>query len=262
MRPLQISAALALALAPALAGAAPGSQPSQPADLSKQVEAAQGGARYDQQAAVRADVELFFGGKPRLSGRMIFDRGVGKSRIEMKSGATLVFDGEKAWVSPQSAEVQRARFSLLTWPYFMAAPFKLNDPGVHLKPAGQMPLVKGGPARPVTRMTFDSGVGDTPDDWYVLYTDDQGRLEAMSYIVTFGKSKEKAEAEPHAIRYHDFKTVDGVTFATRWTFHNWSEKDGIYGEPLGEARLSNIGFVPFDAAQFTAPKDAREDKMP
>ena len=50
-----------------------------------------------------------------------------------------------------------------------------------------------------TKISFDAGVGDAPDDWYIAFTDDQGRMDALGYIVTYSKSQEEAEARP---QYH------------------------------------------------------------
>ncbi|MFN3202040.1 MAG: hypothetical protein ACE366_26780 [Bradymonadia bacterium] len=274
---LRIMMLLGIALTPTpILAQAPGSQPSPTSQPSSQpssqpaaqnafaapIARAHGAAVYASKAAVQADIELTFGGKPRLKGTMRFDRALSKSRIETHDGVIMVFDGEKAWISPKENPRKKVRFALLTWPYFMVAPFKLADPGVKIAEAGQMPLMAGGAPQSVLKMTFAAGIGDTPDDWYILYTDDKKQMKAMSYIVTYGTKAEKAESEPHAIQYHDFTTVDGVVFATRWTFHHWSERQGVHGAPLGEARLSNISFVPANIQDFTAPERSREDTLP
>jgi hypothetical protein len=101
-------------------------------------------------------------------------------------------------VAPASAKLERARFHLLTWPYFAALPMKLADPGAHLQLLGERSL--RGKVYQAVRLTFDPGVGDTPEDWYVLYRDpSSGRLAAAAYIVTYGKSATAASKEPHAI---------------------------------------------------------------
>ena len=52
-------------------------------------------------------------------------------------------------------------------------------------------------------MTFDRGIGDAPDDWYVVYKDNNSDLlAALVYIVTGGgTSVEVAEEDPHTITY-------------------------------------------------------------
>jgi hypothetical protein len=85
----------------------------------------------------------------------------------------------------------------------------------------------------------------------------------MSYIVTYGgKSVAEAEKETHAIVYEDFMTVSGVTLATRWSFYNWSQQAGVYGDPIAEGTVSNLRFVGLDEQDFSRPFDAKEDPHP
>ena len=79
----------------------------------------------------------------------------------------------------------------------------------------------------------------------------------MWYIVTFGKTIEKAEAEPHAIVYSDYKTVKGIPLATNWKFYNWTQEKGIEGTPIGEATLSNFKFINLSEDFFNKPEDSK-----
>lgn len=225
------------------------------------IEIAHGKPAWTRQQAVAFDLTVTFGGGVLLDGSMTYEPGSGRVRIETDGGATLVFDGERAWVSPSAAQVPMVRFQLLTWPYFLAVPFKLHDPGTYLAPHGNRPL--NGVTHETALLTFDPGIGDTPDDWYVIYQDpDTDRLAAVAYIVTYGTTADEAEKEPHVLVYEDYWTVDGVALATRWVMYNWSLAQGAVGEPLGDVRLSNIRFVKPDERDFERPADAREDPLP
>lgn len=216
---------------------------------------------YRQHEALRADIELVRGnGEKRFAGTMTFDAPLGRARLELDEGTTVVFDGNTAWVTPADSDrMGRARFDVLTWAYFLAAPFKLSDPGVNLRTYKILPMMEGAQTMPTVKMTFDSGVGDAPDDWYVLYQNPEtGVLDSMAYIVTFLGPKEEAEKKPHAIHYEGYELVDGVPFSTDWTFYNWSEEKGMYGDPLMRATISSIAFVPYDEDAFTAPEGAVE----
>lgn len=193
---------------------------------------------------------------------MLFTPEVGEARLDLADGTVAVFDGERAWVSPAGAEFPQARFHLLTWPYFLAAPFKLRDPGAHLEDLGTRPL--DGAEHPAARLTFDPGVGDSPDDWYVVYRDPSSdRLAAMAYVVTYGgRSAEEAGAEPHAITYHDLQQVDGATLPTTWRMWHWSEEEGVHGDPIGEVVLTDLAFVTPPGDAFERPADAQEDPLP
>jgi len=230
------------------------------------IEQAHGRDAWYSHTAVEADFVVNFQGSEMLRGTMLFDPSVGKSRIELADGTLLVFDGEQAYVSPAATELPMARFHLLTWPYFLAAPFKLSDPGSHVESVEPMPL-DGEHAYPAARMTFDAGTGDSPDDWYILYRDPgNDHLLAMAYIVTYGavtpEAMEKAESEPHAIHFHDFASIAGVTLATGWTLHPWSKEQGLADEMLGDVQLHNIRFVEPVSDAFTRPADARVDPQP
>lgn len=219
---------------------------------------------YQSQQAVRADISVTFGGKVMLKGVMTFDTPVGRSRIEAEDGTVMVFDGKDAWVTPTDAPVPpgMARFSLLTWPYFVAAPFKLADPGTLIADAGNKPL-DAHRILPAGKLTFGADVGDTPDDWYMVYRDrDTDCLAAMAYIVTYGKTTHDAEKQPHIVIYEAYELADGVTLPTRLIFWNWESGTGKVGEQLGSLELTNLRFIELDESDFTQPDGARIDALP
>jgi len=89
--------------------------------------------------------------------------------------------------------------------------------------------------------------------------------ESKFLAATYGKSVEKAQAEPHAILYRDddLQQIDGVRLAMTWTFHHWSADKGIHdGKPLGRAEVSNVAFVGPEPGTFDKPGNAREAPMP
>lgn len=229
--------------------------------FADQIGKAHGIDAYRSRAALRADITVTFGGKTLLRGVMTFDTQAGKSRIETADGAVMVFDGHDAYVAPADAPVPpgMARFHLLTWPYFVAAPFKLADPGTHIDDAGHKQL-DADRTLPTGKLTFAPGTGDTPDDWYLVYRDpDTDRLAALAYIVTYGKDTHDAEKEPHVAIYEAFEEVDGVTLVTRMSMWNWVVGAGRVGEALGQLELANYRFVEPDETTFTKPDGARID---
>lgn len=211
--------------------------------------------------AIQTDITVEFGGTQMIDGTLLTDVAGGHVRIDLENGTSFVFDGSTAWTSPADSEVQGGRFHVLTWSYFLLAPLKLQDDGTHLEDLGKQPY-RDGKKLPAARLTFGDNVGDTPDDWYVLYRDRQDRLVSMAYIVTFGKDTAAAEKEPHAITYESFEVVDGAPVPVHWKFWNWTAEGGIHGDPIGEVKLSNPRFVTPAADAFTAGKDAREEALP
>lgn len=226
-------------------------------DFAAAIEKSHGGQNLPGDKLLKAHLTVAFGGKTSIDGTLWTTTDAGRSRLELKDGTIAVFDGKSAWVK---GTLPRARFHLLTWPYFLMAPLKLDDGGTRITPMPAKML--DGKEMAAAKLTFDAGTGDTPDDWYILYRDDQDRLAAMAYIVTYGKDAAQAEKEPHAIAYHDFKTIDGVTLPMHWTFHDWSEADGVAKPTIGEATLKDAAFVPMDASLFDKPQDATESPMP
>jgi Family of unknown function (DUF6503) len=247
------AAAPAGTAAPAPAAAAGG--------FAAPIEAAQGRAAWRSRPALAARLEVSFGGKTAVSGRLLFRTDLSGSRLDLDDGTEAIWDGRQAWVYPAASPFKGARFHLLTWPYFLAAPMKLDDPGTHLEPLGTKAL--DGASYETARLTFDAGVGDTPDDWYVLYRDpESGRLAAMAYVVTYGKTLQEAEKEPHVVLYHDFVDLGGVTLPTRLEFRRWSEEQGAYGDAIGEVKLGDPAFVEPDLGAFDRPEGGREDVLP
>jgi hypothetical protein len=231
------------------------------AAFAEALERAHGKDAWGGKGALTARFSVTFGGQELVDGTLTMTPSMGRVRIDHEDGTVLLWDGSTAWVAPASSGFQGARFHVLTWPYFLAAPMKLRDPGSHLVAMGLREL--HGTSHETARLTFDPGVGDSPDDWYLAYRDPAtDRLAALAYIVTFGKSREEAEAEPHAITYGDYVTVDGVAVATTWQFWNWSEELGPHGDPLGEARLAEVRFVTPDEGTFAVPADARREDLP
>ena len=229
--------------------------------LAHRTENTHGGEAWESKDVLTADLYVEFGGNVRIDGPMAMRIDTSGIWMEPKDGVKAVWTGDAAWVSPDVDDFERARFHLLTWPYFLAAPFKIDDPGTNVDVLGTKPLQ--GESKLTAKLTFDSGVGDAPDDWYVLYMDQaSGRLDAMSYIVTYTKSAEEAEESPHAIVYGGYETVDGVALSTEWTFYKWSEEEGVYGDPIGNARLTNVGFRAEQPGEFAQPAGAEEDKLP
>ncbi len=241
-------------------GVAPAEDPSK--GYVAAIEKAQGAADYRAKRALEADIVVNFGGNTVLEGRMLFDTPVGKARMELKGGVVIVFDGDKCWVTPADSELlPQARFHALTWPYFLAAPFKLSDPGAHVKHMGPADLLNT--THDTAKLTFDAGVGDAPDDWYVLYKEPgTDRLKAMAYIVTYSKSKEEAESEPHAVVFDGYQTIDGVTLPMTWAFYDWNQEKGVHGQAIGRVTVSNARFVDPPADAFTKPAGAAESKLP
>ncbi len=232
-------------------------------EFRERVEDAHGLTAWKKKAALEMDLEMAFGEKHKLTGRFVFDTKGAQARMELADGTVVVHDGMTAWCNRAETSIPgpMLRFHVLTWPWFAVSALRLGDS--ILSEPERMPLFEDGEPYPVVLQTFPAGAGDAPDDWYLLYRDPEtNRLIAEAYIVTFGKTKEEAEAEPHVIVYDDFVTVDGVTLSKSWDFYLWTKERATHGEPIGKVRVKSYRFVTPDETTFELGPDAIELPMP
>ncbi|CAL67309.1 DUF6503 family protein [Christiangramia forsetii] len=231
-----------------------GAQPPKVLSFSENIEEAHNKTAFMMNEAVSYDIKLKFGGSPRLEGTVSMTTNSSKVRLDKADGTTVIFDGDQVYISPETAKKEGARFDIFTWQYFFAIPFKLTDPGTVWEK--QQPKMLDSMEYQTAKLSFESNVGDSPDDWYVVYKDPEtNRLKAAAYIVTFGSEQEKAEENPHAIVYSDYQTFKDAEIATQWSFHNWSSTDG-FGEKLGEATISNVKFFSPEKELFKASENS------
>lgn len=224
--------------------------------IVEELEAAHKVKAFKGKQAISFDIELYFRGKKRLGGTIISTTNSDGVRVEKEDGTVLGYDGEQVWLSPAATETGGARFDIFTWQYFFMAPFKFSDPGTNWEALDDMMM--DGEAHTTAKLTFDNDTGDAPEDWYIAYKNKRTNLlDAMAYIVTFSKPQEKAEEEPHAISYHNYKEVDGIPIATEWKFWLWTQEKGLFDQ-LGEAKISNVKFVKVNESTFAAPEDSKE----
>lgn len=224
--------------------------------FAREIEQAHNKADWEQKDAVSFDITLTMGGNEILDGTLTSLTNTNGIRLERKNNTSLIYDGDKVYISPENAGDARARFDMFTWQYFFSLPFKLTDPGTNWELLE--PQVVKGEAFNRAKLSFDPKVGDSPDDWYIIYQEPNSKLlYAAAYIVTLGKEVDEAEKDPHAIVYHDYQLYDGIPVATRWTFHNWSEENGIEDQ-IGEAVIRNIEFKDVTETLFQKPEDSKE----
>ncbi|MEL7239315.1 MAG: hypothetical protein AAGK78_10670, partial [Planctomycetota bacterium] len=216
----------------------------------------------------KTSITVEFGGNTLLDNADLWFHPNG-GLVRMQAGdTTAVFDGSTAWTT--GTAIPRPRFQLLTWPYFAVTAYKLDDGGTDLEAMNAAPLREGDDTKlRRSELTFESGVGDSPDDWYILYVNEADQLVAMSYIVTYGVDTEEAEGDPHAIVYDNFVNVplpggeeSGAILSTEWTFYNWSREAGLVGDIIGKVSLTNLELVEQPEGAFDKPEGADEVLVP
>lgn len=191
--------------------------------------------------AVQFDILLKFRGKERLNATLTLLTNSSKGLIKNKEGNKIYTIGEEIHYSPNFKNKKSVNFDAFTWSYFFLFPYKLSDQGTQWSEFGKHKL--NGTTYNTQKLSFKQGTGETPEDWYFVYSDTDNKLiNTAAYIVTFGKNVKKAESDPHAIKYDEYIYVDGIPMATRWTFWEWNKASGISNQ-LGEATISNIKFI-------------------
>ncbi len=210
-------------------------------DFVKEIEKAHFKTLFESHKAISFDIQLFFNNKERLNANIVMLTNSGKVKINKKDGTELLYNGKDMLVFPPEANNEKARFDMFTWSYFFAIPYKLSDPGTIWEVQKEKTMFEK--EMPTAKLTFESGTGDSPKDWYLVYKNEKTNLiSAMAYIVTLGKTLNEAEKNPHAITYEEYKKVEGILFATSWKFWEWNEVTGATKE-LGNAKISNIKFI-------------------
>ncbi|MDB4088224.1 hypothetical protein N9544_01245 [Flavobacteriales bacterium] len=199
---------------------------------------------------IQFDLELYFGGKERMKGIMIFATNSSQGLLELKDGNKIYFIKDKVYYSPDMNE-KRVRFDAYTWSYFFLFPYKLSDEGTIWSELEKVEMNENW--YNTQKLTFKNGTGDAPDDWYQVYSDTVYNLiQVAAYIVTGNKSVEKAEEDPHAIAYKNYQYVNGIPIATNWEFYSWTKTEGLT-DTLGKATLSNFKFVDDSDSLFIPP---------
>lgn len=160
------------------------------------------------------------------------------------STATFGWDGENAWVKTKDSTAFKynLRFWALTPLYLAAQPLVLDGEGVNLELLPKV-VYKDKPQE-VVKVTFDSGIGDAPDDYYILYMDEETHLlSALRYIVSYPGYFPNGGNNPEKImELVSRKTVEGVNLPTKF-YTYWSTDDGQpKGEPITSIEISDIKF--------------------
>ena len=177
--------------------------------------------------------------------------------------ARLAWDGDRAWIAPDSLKQPNPRFWALTGFYFQQIPFVLADPGTNYEALPDDSI--DGTPHDMVRVTFGEDVGDSPDDTYVLYLDKEtGRVDAIRYTVSYGRDVGPDAALPQTFfDYQKYVAVDGLTVPTRFEGYTYDE-DGGPGDTLrSEAVADSISYRrPFDDSKLEPPADARFVSLP
>lgn len=229
------------------------------AQLERCLEAHGSISRWRSFAGVEYDLN-WEGGKGTRTDHQLFNL---RTRDGLITSANYMLGSNKGevWIKPglDALGGMPPRFYMWTPFYFFGMPFVFADAGAQKESLGNKTVE--GREYATIKVTFKSGTGDSPDDYYVAYVDPaSGRLKIVQYVVTFpslrkGKSLEQLEA--HAIVFEEWQETDGLLVPKTARFHGWNDGN-LHGEPAGKLRFSAIRFsvqAP-DDSKFVKPADA------
>lgn len=149
-----------------------------------------------------------------------------KTRIDTDN-YTLGFDGSEVWVTPNLEAFGKgsARFYHNLIFYFFALPYVAADPGINYEVLPDYQL--NDKLYDAVKISYDTGVGDAPDDEYIMHFDKEtGIMHLLLYTVTY-YSKEKGD-KFNAIIFDDWVDVNGLKLPG--SFKGYKYADGHLGD--------------------------------
>ncbi|MEL6669562.1 MAG: hypothetical protein AAFP08_11380 [Bacteroidota bacterium] len=178
--------------------------------------------------------------------------------IQGEEGLQFGFDGQRAWsTTGEKVGGINPRFWSLTPYYFVGLPFVLADEGVVFEslPDAQM----GDMSYQLVKASYESGTGDAPDDYYILYLNPEtGQLDALRYIVSYPGFFEPGQHSPEKLmRLTGKTTVDGMVLPTAYETSMW--QDGSPSPVVTRIDVSDYAFLTEDnSGALNMPEGAQE----
>ncbi|EAS20723.1 hypothetical protein BBFL7_01613 [Flavobacteria bacterium BBFL7] len=140
----------------------------------------------------------------------------------------------KVWLAQDSTYYpkNRARFYHNLMFYFYAMPFILADDGIVYSETAS--LEKDGISYPGIKIAYQSNVGDSPDDEYILYYHPESKkMEWLAYTVTRGQGSKSTDF--HFIKYDKWQEVNGLLLPEELTWYK--TESNLPTEPRGKPRI-------------------------
>ena len=159
-----------------------------------------------------------------------------ESLIDMPNH-TIGFDGNEVWLLKKDTTAYKGnpRFYYNLFFYFYAMPFVLGDDGITYKDVE--PLTFEGKEYPGILISYSSGIGESPEDEYILYYDaETNKMAWLAYTVTFFSKKKTKDF--HLIKYDDWQMVNGLLLPKTFKWYGFENK--VVGEFQKEMHFVNV----------------------
>lgn len=181
-----------------------------------------------------------------------------KTRAELIDTPTyaLGFDGKDLWVNEKDGKEYKGKpwFYKGLMMYFYAMPFIVGDDGIIYEDAE--PLIFDGKTYPGILISYEAGVGVSPDDQYIIYYDaETGQMEWLAYTVTFGKDGKSKEFK--FIRYNNWQTVNGLRLPKSVDWYKYENNQPTEKRNTVEFMDVIVSESAPDNSMFTLPEGAK-----
>jgi hypothetical protein len=195
--------------------------------VGKELIAALGGeGAWEKSRVLRFDFVVTREGKQAARFRHAWDRYTGDYRLEGtdKTGAPYVVlfnvntkegkvfvNGRPEEGENRAAMLKTAYGRFINDTYWLLAPWKIFDPGVHLAYEGEKPCpgeLPGGQVCDVLRLSFGENIGLTPKDIYWLWVTRDGRKMVQWQYVLGG-----AQEAPTTAMWRDWQKFNGMSLS-------------------------------------------------
>lgn len=208
-------------------------------------------------------IDFHFNYRPRGEGQIRdtyqrVDTWKARAKQELAADKSVSFgwDGENAWKYPANADLPiNARFWALTPYYFVSVPFVFSDRGAQLTNEGIASFEDKTYHR--VKVTYEEGIGDAPDDYYIAYIDTSTKLMGgLIYIVSYdGFFPGDAHLPEKMLAFDGKQEVNGITLPEAYRTYWWV--DNAKGEYITDITLSKVSFQPETVdAYFAIPEGA------
>ncbi|WP_299127165.1 DUF6503 family protein [uncultured Winogradskyella sp.] len=181
-----------------------------------------------------------------------------KTRAELidTPSYAMGYDGATLWLNEKDNQEYKgnAKFYKGLMMYFYAMPFIVGDEGIIYEDVE--PLVFEGKSYPGILISYEAGIGVSPDDQYVVYYNaETGQMKWLSYTVTFGKNEKSTNFK--YIRYNDWQTVNGLILPSSISWYN--VEDNVPTELRNTVNFKDIvlGEEAPDEKIFAKPEGAK-----
>lgn len=182
-----------------------------------------------------------------------------KTRAELIDMPTHIqgYDGSSIWIKEKGDnenDGSRAKFYRGLMMYFYAMPFIVSDDGIIYEDA--KPLNFDGKTYPGILVSYEAGVGSSPDDQYIIYYDaETGQMQWLGYTVTFGKDGKSNDF--HFIRYNNWQTVNGLVLPKSLDWYKY--ENNLPTEKRNTVEFTDVilSETAPDSAMFTMPEGGK-----